>query len=140
IVIAALGCRALGPLPNVMLLVHESRADFPIVFADEAVGIQRQFMPTGLVHPTGEAVGGQWSGQVWSVVSVVSVVFNPVIFTLNPKLIKRNPRQREKKGTKSEGLKTTDPTAQPPPPSFKTSPDSSPRLTPSQEIGCRARR
>src|SRR5262249_46152925 len=56
IMIAALGRRALGLLPSMDLLMYQRRADVLVALANKTIGIQRELVSTGLVHPASEAI------------------------------------------------------------------------------------
>jgi hypothetical protein len=43
-------------LPNVRHLVIQRLANLLVALIDEAIGIEREFVPTGLVQPAGEAI------------------------------------------------------------------------------------
>src|SRR5262245_11231286 len=46
-------------LPDMMLLMHQRRADLLVAVADEAVRIERELMPPGLIYPAVEPISSK---------------------------------------------------------------------------------
>jgi hypothetical protein len=51
-------------LPDMRLLMHQGRADVPIAPVDEAIGIERQLVPTGFDRAASEAIGTEIAERV----------------------------------------------------------------------------
>jgi hypothetical protein len=62
--IAALRRSTVGVLPDVRLLVHQRRGDLLVAVADEAVRIECQLVPPGLVQPAVESIGAKVAERV----------------------------------------------------------------------------